>query len=560
MGIHIGKLIITGGGAPAARRPRQARPPRRPPPTRDLDRFQQLADRQRAKLRQRELRPSELGGLEALDSRSEVRSAPSGLLDRLEAFTQRKLQTPKLVRGPAVDALGARIGARAFASGDKVYWTRGAPAVDSPEGEALFAHEAEHLVQQARGRVDGGAEQRSRALERRYFAEAPGDGPLRFEQVRFSGAGARLGPRLLERALGLVSERALQVQGRVERVALQVEVPAGPAGFEAAARRLADQLLQAAREARPPRTVILTKKKRDAVLQCSPEGDAAAKWMIKVETEIDGDILNYNFSSRYPDGIPITREEMTSRGYLPVDYWEYTGEPYTFVVKAGVKPHVALKALFEIGPSRLECASCAVAVLYRAILELIGPAEFDAAFPKLTISQDIANRPNVDIRKRLQNKEIKDRKELDIGDWVYFSNTTDFLNKHPDSPWQGENAFYVYDKGTKRYYAGFGVKPKLERDMDMALMEEFNSDAGKAHRELAKKKLLEAWQIALEENDGDPGYALEDPDYLEVVDYYQYWGLDMQGETDKKITMKDFKGQGGGLRLDSIRRLQLDEV
>ncbi|GGS25288.1 hypothetical protein GCM10010269_74980 [Streptomyces humidus] len=82
-------------------------------------------------------------------------SPPPELLRRLEHGLRADLSAMRVHTGPAADRLARSLGAEAFASGSHVFFRRGAYRPHSPSGFRLLAHEAAHLVQQARGTVGG---------------------------------------------------------------------------------------------------------------------------------------------------------------------------------------------------------------------------------------------------------------------------------------------------------------------------------------------------------------------------------------------------------------------
>ncbi|WP_445078700.1 eCIS core domain-containing protein, partial [Streptomyces hayashii] len=82
-------------------------------------------------------------------------SPPPELLRRLEHGLRADLSAMRVHIGPAADRLARGLGAEAFASGSHVFFRRGAYRPHSPSGFRLLAHEAAHLVQQARGEVGG---------------------------------------------------------------------------------------------------------------------------------------------------------------------------------------------------------------------------------------------------------------------------------------------------------------------------------------------------------------------------------------------------------------------
>ncbi|WP_055524575.1 eCIS core domain-containing protein [Streptomyces graminilatus] len=84
-----------------------------------------------------------------------MQSPPPELLRRLEHGLRADLSAMRIHTGPTADRLARGLGAEAFASGSHVFFRRGAYRPHSPSGFRLLAHEAAHLVQQARGEVGG---------------------------------------------------------------------------------------------------------------------------------------------------------------------------------------------------------------------------------------------------------------------------------------------------------------------------------------------------------------------------------------------------------------------
>ncbi|MET8981437.1 DUF4157 domain-containing protein [Streptomyces sp. NPDC004539] len=110
-------------------------------------------------------------------------SPPPELLRRLEHGLRADLSAMRIHTGPAADRLARGLGAEAFASGSHVFFRRGAYRPHSPSGFRLLAHEAAHLVQQARGEVGG-------TRHGRWTVSAPGD-PWEREADRWADAVVR---------------------------------------------------------------------------------------------------------------------------------------------------------------------------------------------------------------------------------------------------------------------------------------------------------------------------------------------------------------------------------
>ena len=163
-------------------------------------------------------------------------------------------------------------------------------------------------------------------------------------------------------------------------------------------------------------------------------------------------------------------------GLLNERYFEHLAD-YSFVLKPAQSPSRAINAIFR-GPTRLECNTMMIAIEYRAIKAAIGSRRFSRAFSdSQTIRIEIAAalEPRV-----LGNwlKSIPNPTEADLlpGDWVYFANHHEYLDKHPAGAWQGENAIYVGDNAQgEKLYSGFGVHSVTADAMNLELLHAYNA-------------------------------------------------------------------------------------
>ena len=140
------------------------------------------------------------------------------------------------------------------------------------------------------------------------------------------------------------------------------------------------------------------------------------------------------------------------------DFWVARGNG-AFALKPGVKPSDAVKDIFA-NPDKykFECATALVIVHYKAMMDLIGPNDFDTVAKNLqmgpwvyeqTLSQNwqIAGNGDVDADPARKNS-------LRAGDYTYFRNW-DVSDKGREAGWQGEN---VISLGNGQYYGHpFGV-------------------------------------------------------------------------------------------------------
>lgn len=122
-------------------------------------------------------------------------------------------------------------------------------------------------------------------------------------------------------------------------------------------------------------------------------------------------------------------------------------------VRQGVKPSDAINDIFENGDQYgMECATATMVILHKAILDRIGPDDFDSAFAKLKLFRWSIEDPEF--------TEVKRQGKLPgylPGDHTYFRNP-DF--DPSNSAFQGENVIYL---GNGEYFGhGLGIKSERE--------------------------------------------------------------------------------------------------
>ena len=104
---------------------------------------------------------------------------------------------------PEADALSRQLGAKAFTTGQDVFFREGAYEPHSTAGQELIAHELTHVVQQGSGAVSGSA---------RMTVNAPGDA---YEQEADATAKAVVGADAGSQAQRQVEEKEKPVQAQV---------------------------------------------------------------------------------------------------------------------------------------------------------------------------------------------------------------------------------------------------------------------------------------------------------------------------------------------------------
>lgn len=138
-------------------------------------------------------------------------------------------------------------------------------------------------------------------------------------------------------------------------------------------------------------------------------------------------------------------------------------------LKKGIKPSEAIEDLFR-NPDEyaFDCGGAIVIVHYRALLKLLGPKNFDAAFPNLVIgawNKDDKLREMFRGSKHFETGSPfieatpERRAQLRAGDYAYYNNW-DASQAALDGSWRGENVIYL---GNGRFYGHpMGIKTEKE--------------------------------------------------------------------------------------------------
>lgn len=139
-------------------------------------------------------------------------------------------------------------------------------------------------------------------------------------------------------------------------------------------------------------------------------------------------------------------------------FWQPQGNG-AFSLKPGVKPSDAVKDIFtNAGKYKFECATALVIVHYKAMLDLLGPKDFDVACANLKMGPWVYESTLGSNWKISGNSSIEAtaarKAELRAGDYTYFRNF-DVSAQGAAAGWQGEN---VISLGGDKYYGHpFGI-------------------------------------------------------------------------------------------------------
>jgi preprotein translocase subunit Sss1 len=162
-----------------------------------------------------------------------------------------------------------------------------------------------------------------------------------------------------------------------------------------------------------------------------------------------------------------------------------------FKLIKGESASKGIDAIFR-GPTRLECASMAAAINFRALREVIGQPEFDNRFGEEGCTEGGCTNANLIISKEegqlypyIKVKRVEEEKDVRKGDAVYFRNYYKYRYKHPGGYFKGENAFCMGKNllGINTY-RGWGVKKKTARQMRRLLKKAYNADRSDKERNI----------------------------------------------------------------------------
>lgn len=134
--------------------------------------------------------------------------------------------------------------------------------------------------------------------------------------------------------------------------------------------------------------------------------------------------------------------------FCNTEYWKRTGDG-GFSLKSGAKPSTAIEDIFKNSSLYgTECATAMMIVYYCALLQIYGPARFDALFPKIDLMNWSRIPPLLE-----QVGRMKSEKEYLPADRRYIKNP----QVDPATPYlQGEN---LIDMGGGLYYGhGMGIE------------------------------------------------------------------------------------------------------
>ena len=186
-----------------------------------------------------------------------------------------------------------------------------------------------------------------------------------------------------------------------------------------------------------------------------------------------------------------------NKGSMPKEYWVGYADPdcfertaeYTWVLKDGVPPSKAIKALFR-GPTVIDCGNAIHICYYKALLDVLGDEKFDILFGtfhrpyRLIITQcGVAQNDNPlyymsDFSRPAMTGEKGSlgKRPLSIGEECHIAGVPFYAHKHPKGFGGGWNVFYIgnNDKGEQLFIGHGFERPMTEMEIIRKLVERYN--------------------------------------------------------------------------------------
>lgn len=149
----------------------------------------------------------------------------------------------------------------------------------------------------------------------------------------------------------------------------------------------------------------------------------------------------------------------------------------TFIIKEKVAPTDALNSINK-SINILDCDSGLGIAIYKTLKDVLGEKKFDHLFASDSpFPFQIGGGTQNPTRRLFEEIKIVNNESIRAGDLCYFSNTSEFISKHPSGrPACGFNVFCC-DDVTKKYL-GLGLNPEgvSENGIEKCLWNEYNGD------------------------------------------------------------------------------------
>jgi hypothetical protein len=180
------------------------------------------------------------------------------------------------------------------------------------------------------------------------------------------------------------------------------------------------------------------------------------------------------------------------KGHTDSRLWQQPYElddPFTFALVKGASASEGLRQ-FLAGLTVTDCTTAMVAIELDAVRAVVGDVVFDRCFGnpdgpakirQLKISQRLSETPLYELLRFTDGARGADKQRGEMGkrpvkagEWYYFFNHPDYVEKHPGGAWRGENALCLGEHDGKQMWSGFG-ETHDEEGMLRALLARYNA-------------------------------------------------------------------------------------
>jgi hypothetical protein len=184
-------------------------------------------------------------------------------------------------------------------------------------------------------------------------------------------------------------------------------------------------------------------QKDGGIVEAGRLANAIVKWIIKVEEVHFNKSLFYAEDYKKTYGIKQGTKWFGEQGWASEKHFKKVSSQMVFELLPGVSPSSAIKAFFSPPgerPTICECHSLVIAVLYRAILSVVGEGLFDQCFNNMYICSRLGY-DECPLKKLICGivNQQKAFAPYRIGDWAIFDNHPEYKLRHPSGAAMGWN-------------------------------------------------------------------------------------------------------------------------
>lgn len=386
---------------------------------------------------------------------------PSQVRSSFESAMGQDFSGVRVHTGTTATKLSNDLNARAFTVGRDIAFGAGEYKPGTPVGDALIAHELAHVAQQG-----GGA-----AGEVAQKSESAHDGPLEQDaDDAAAGAVVSIWGGVKEGALGLARKAGARLKS-----GLKLQRCSGDPKKEEQRKKREEEKKQEEEKQRKKREEDL-KRYNDREKNAGDMGKHVGDKMKEINRHMEQPNPDVTKGVWYEETLKEKLapqgqwdEKKYHGGFTSVPNLQKTGN-YAWWLTGG-SASAALNGWFE-GLTVADCASTMTASQYSALLNVLGPDEFDRRFDAGANTPMIISQSTPVLLAEFLDEGSDN---FEVGDRVYVANHPMYSLKHPEGYWQGEHATVVEIRDGTPYFTGFGVGVKTEDQLLEEMLEQFNA-------------------------------------------------------------------------------------